>query len=319
MIPYKSRAGRAIRNFLGGTVGACAAFLMIVQAEAGEEAPKRSAPARVDLAPVDLSRACAGRDGWADPSPPSHIFGNVWYVGTCGITVVLITSDQGHVLIDGGPAKAATLVIANIEKLGFKPTDVKWIVSSHEHDDHVGALAELKRVTGAKVAALDTAAPVLATGRPGQDDPQHDIANPYPAITIDRVLRDGEVLESGPLQLTVHATPAHTAGSASWTWQSCERDVCRTVAYADSATLISADGYRFTDHPQRIADGRRGLAAIKALPCDLLMTPHPSASNLFARMAGQAPLVDANACRTYIDQAEARFADRLAKESEFGK
>lgn len=307
MIPYKSRAGRAIRNFLGGTVGACAAFLMIVRAEAGDD-PKPAVAAEK----VDLTKACEGRDGWSDPAPPAHVFGNSWFVGTCGITVLLVTSDQGHVLIDGGPASAAPLVAANIEKLGFKLRDVKWIVSSHEHDDHVGALAELKRLTGAKVAALATARDALEAGKPGKDDPQFAVANAFPRIAVDRVLHAGDTVQG----LTVHATPAHTAGSASWTWQSCDKADCRTMTYADSATLISADEYRFTDHPDRVAAGRDGLARIKALPCGILITPHPSASRLFERMAGQAPLIDADACKTYGEQAEARFAARLAKEAE---
>ncbi len=306
MIPYKSRTGRAIRNFLGGTVGACAAFLMIVRAEAGEE--PSSAPA------VDLAKACAGREGWSDPAPPAHVYGNVWYVGTCGITAVLITSDQGHVLIDGGPAEAAPLVAANIEKLGFKLSDVEWIVSSHEHDDHVGALAELKRRTGAKVAALDAAAPALAAGKPRAEDPQSAIANPFPPIAVDRVMRSGERLMLGPLELTVHATPAHSPGSASWTWRSCVKAECRTMTYADSATLISADGYSYVAHPERVAAARVGLERIKALPCGILMTPHPGASDLFARMAGRAPLEDPRACRTYGEAAEARFEARLTAE-----
>ena len=310
MIPYKSRAGRAIRNFLGGTVGACAAFLMIVRAEAGEEpAPPPAA---------DLAKACAGqegRQGWAAAAPPAHVFGNTWYVGTCGITALLVTSDRGHVLVDGGVPSAAPLVAANIEKLGFRLRDVRWIVSSHEHDDHAGALAELRRLTGAKVAAVETAAPVLATGKPRDDDPQRAVASDFAPVTVDRVLRGGEELEAGSLRLTAYATPAHSPGSTSWTWRSCAKAECRTVTYADSATVISADDYRFTDHPERIAAVRQGLARIKSLPCDIMINPHPEAGDLFARLSGGQPLGDPQACRRYGEQAEARFADRLAKEA----
>src|ERR1700712_1027962 len=130
--------------------------------------------------PADLATACNGRDGWADPAPPARIFGDTWFVGTCGISVVLITSDEGHILIDGGPVAAAPLVAANIEKLGFRLKDVRWIVFSHEHDDHVGALAELKRLTGAKVAALDVVAPQLRAGKPAADDPQLGNVHDFP-------------------------------------------------------------------------------------------------------------------------------------------
>lgn len=291
-------------------IGSCFAFLLIVRAEAGEEAATAMATASPDLA-----KACAGKDGWADPAPPAHVFANVWYVGTCGITVLLITSDQGHVLIDGGPANAAPLVAANIEKLGFKLGDVKWIVSSHEHEDHVGALAALKRLTDAKVAALDTAEAALSAGRPSDDDPQLGVAGPFPPITVDRIMRSGDVLRVGPLRLTVHATLAHAPGSTSWTWRSCDGGDCHVMTYADSATAISADGYRFGDHPITIGLVNEGLQRIKGLPCGILMTPHPGASNLFVRMAGQAPLIDPRACRTYGEQAESRFNARLMKEA----
>lgn len=272
-------------------------------------------PAAAQSSPTaDLATVCHGREGWADPAPPARIFGDTWYVGTCGITVLLITSDQGHVLIDGGPEEAAPLVAANIEKLGFKLQDVKWIVSSHEHDDHVGALAELKRRTGAKVAALESAAPQLAAGRLRDDDPQRKIAKDFPPLAVDRVLFDRDDLRLGPLVLSVRSTPAHSAGSASWTWQSCDVTRCARMTYADSATVISADGFRFSDDGDRVRTIREGLKRIGELPCGILLTPHPSASTLFARMAAKAPLEDAQACTAYAKAAEERFDARLAKE-----
>lgn len=309
MIPYKSRAGRAIRSFLGGVVGAGIAFLIVSCGKAAEP------PQPASTTGAALAKACEGKDGWSDPAPPAHVYGNTWYVGTCGITALLVTSDKGHVLIDGGPADAAPHVAANIEKLGFKLRDVKWIVSSHEHDDHVGALAALKRLTGARLAAIYTAAASLSTGKVSAEDPQKGITHDFPPVLVDRVLDDGGVLAAGPLRLTVRSTPAHSPGSASWTWESCEGDVCRTMTYADSATVISADDYRFTDHPDRVAAARNGLERIKDLPCGILMTPHPGASDLFARLAGTAPLADRNACRSYGEQAEAKLAARLATET----
>ena len=284
------------------------ALLALAATPAAAQRPVAAAPA------ANLATACQGREGWTDPAPPERLFGNTWYVGTCGITVLLITSDQGHVLIDGGPAAAAPMVAANIEKLGFKLSDVRWIVSSHEHDDHVGALAELKLLTGARLAALPAAAPLLAAGKVSAEDPQQGIANPYPEVAADRVLQDGHDLRVGPLQLTGYATPAHSPGSASWTWQTCEQARCRTITYADSATTISADGYRFSDHRNRVSSVRAGFARMREMPCEVLVTPHPSASALFARMAGQAPLADPRACERYVAAAEQRFAARLRQE-----
>ncbi|WP_067733347.1 subclass B3 metallo-beta-lactamase [Novosphingobium naphthalenivorans] len=278
-------------------------------------------PAAAEAAPTPhtmeaLAKACSGHDGWTDPAPPAHVFGNTWYVGTCGISAVLITGEKGHVLIDGGMAEAAPLVLANIAALGFKARDVRWILVSHEHFDHAGALAELQRATGAKVAAVKPAAAVLETGEPASDDPQYGDLKGIAPAKVDRILTDGDSIVVGAIAATAHVTPAHSPGSTSWTWQTCDKAfACRMIAYADSATAISAGGYRFTDHPGRVAQVREGLTRIAALPCDILLTPHPSASAMMERFAGKAPLIDASACRTYAQAAQQRFDGRLASES----
>lgn len=313
MIPYKSRTGRMIRSLLGGVIGAGAAFLLITHSQA-DEAP---APVPAYVTGSELAAACDGHDGWADPAPPARIFGNTWYVGTCGITALLVTSDDGHVLFDGGPGEAAPLIAANIERIGFKLSDVRWIASSHEHYDHVGGLAELKRLTGAQLAALAPAAAVLAAGKSDATDPQRVSAKDFAPVATDRVLEDGDQLNLGPLHFTVRATPAHSPGSASWSWQSCESAVCRTITYADSTSIISDDDYRYSDHPDRVEQARMGLARIKALPCEVLVTPHPGASNLFARLAGEAPLFDPQACRAHAERGEKQLAERLVRETPF--
>lgn len=264
-----------------------------------------------------LAEACQGRDGWADSAPPAHIVDNVWYVGTCGISAILVTGEEGHVLIDGGPEEAAPLVLANIASAGFRAQDVRWILASHEHFDHVGALAALQQATGARIAALPAAAHVLQSGKPSLDDPQGAVIKGQPPVRVARILADGDSVTLGRLTLTAHATPAHSPGSTSWTWQSCDAAFsCRMIAYADSATTISADGYRFTDHPDRVAQANAGIAAIAALPCDVLVTPHPSASGLFERLAGKAPLVDPQACMAYAARASRTFVARLAREAQ---
>ncbi|EHJ59192.1 MIM family subclass B3 metallo-beta-lactamase [Novosphingobium pentaromativorans] len=270
-------------------------------------------------APTTLATACKGldgREGWSHPAPPAHIYGNTWYVGTCGIASILVTSDDGHVLIDSGPADAAPLVLANIRKLGFDPADVRWILTSHEHHDHAGSIAELQKATGAQIAAVASARQVLESGKPSADDPQSGLIEGFPPVHVARVLVDGDSVTLGRLALTVRETPAHSPGSASWTWQACdEAFTCRMIAYADSATTISADDYRFSDHPDRIARIRTGLSRIAQLPCDILVTPHPSASNLFDRLSGKAPLVNAQACAAYSQAAGSYFAKRLAEEA----
>lgn len=297
------------RIFKTLALAALAAVTTLTAAEARTTSPKWTGERLVD--------ACGEREGWSDPAPPVRIFGNSWYVGTCGITAILVTSDDGHVLIDSGPAEAAPLVLANIRNLGFDPNDVRWILSSHEHFDHVGGVAALVRETGAQVAALASARQAMESGAPSADDPQVARLHRSAPVKVSRVLAEGDSVTLGRLSLTVHETPAHSPGSASWTWQACdEAFTCRMIAYADSTTTVSAEHYRFTDHPDRIARVRAGLARIAGMPCDILVTPHPSASNFFARVAGKAPLVDPAACEAYAKNAETRFAARLASGAE---
>ena len=137
-------------------------------------------------------------------------------------------------------------------------------------------------------------------------------------VHVDRILEDGEVLRIGNNALTVVATPGHTADGTSWTWQRCEDGRCETIAYIDSMTAISAEGYRFSDHPERIAPFHSTFERVAALDCDLLITPHPSVSDLFARLSGEAPLRDPQACRNLANTMQERLHTRLAEEAATG-
>ena len=265
----------------------------------------------------NIAAACAGRDGWADPAPPARLYGNTWYVGTCGITALLVETNAGLVLIDGGVPAAAPLVLENIRRLGFSPRLVRWILVSHEHYDHAGALPAIQRETGARAIAGPYQLAPLQSGRADAKDPQAALLakEPMQPLKIDRVMQNGMRLTVGGTSFTATATPAHSPGSTSWTWRACEGGVCRTIAYADSASTISADDYRFTDHPDRVAAVRTGLAAIANLPCDIIATPHPSGSDLLDRMSNKGLLVQYGACRRYAEAAKQRFAQRLASEA----
>ena len=291
-----------------------AALILVVAAPAAAPLAAQAGPAP-DPRVAEFLTQCEGRDGWSDPAPPFYLFGNTYGVGTCGMNALLVVSDEGLVLVDAGTTEAAPIVAENIKRLGFALSDVKWIVNSHEHWDHAGGIGPLQKMTGAKVAALAEAKTALESGKHNPIDPQGDDHPPFDKIRVDRVLADGDTVKLGALTLTAHATPAHSPGSTSWTWQSCEGSACLTVTYADSASTISTDEYRFSDHPDYVANVRHGLDKIGALDCDILVTPHPSASSVYERLAART-LVDSNACRTYSDKAKQAFDARLASEAE---
>jgi metallo-beta-lactamase class B len=263
-----------------------------------------------------IKQACGERDGWSDPAPPSHVFANVYMVGTCGITSLLITTPEGHFLIDGATDEAAEGIAANIQALGFDPRDVRYLLATHEHLDHAGGLARLKQITGAKFATREAARLGMETGLPMADDPQHGIHPAFPGIKADQIISDRETLQIGKQKMTVIATPGHTPGGTSYTWQSCNRNDCRTIVYADSLNAVSGDAYRFTDHSEYVATLRSSMARIEAIKdCDIMISPHPFQSEFFERLAGMKPLIDAGRCKQYVTAARERLDGRLAKEA----
>jgi len=141
------------------------------------------------------------------------------------------------------------------------------------------------------------------------------VNDPFAAARVDRVMSDGEELVVGQLRLTMHATPGHSPGSTSWTWQSCGEGGCPLVAYLDSVTAVSADDYRFSDHADYLAAFRHSLDKIGAIECDFVITPHPGASQLYERLAGDAPLFDDYACAHYAAWGREQLEARLAREA----
>jgi metallo-beta-lactamase class B len=291
-------------------LAALAALALCTPACASQPAP--AAPDRAGQAA--WAARCNDDDEWDKPGPPFHVFGNTWYVGTCAISSILVDSPEGAIVIDGGPIGGGKLIADNAKILGFELPHIKVLLHTHEHNDHAGGLAELQRLTGATLLASPAASPVLASGEPSKEDPQFDYHATFPAAKVGGTIADGEIVRSGEVALTALATPGHTAGALSWTWKSCEGDVCKTIVYADSLSPVSSDNYRFSDHPEYLAAFRGSIAKIAALDCDILLTPHPSASGMREKlMAGD--LAGAPTCAAYASGLTKKLDDRLAKEA----
>jgi metallo-beta-lactamase class B len=277
--------------------------------------------ATAELVP-DPRHECEYCEGWSRSREPIHIYGNTWFVGG-GVSSVLITSKDGHVLIDGGLTQTAPQVAANIAKLGFRLEDVKLIVNSHMHYDHAGGIAALQRASGAEVAASPAAKRALERGGPTEDDPQFAFGpehNNFPAVANVRAILDGETRRVGDIAITAHFTPGHTPGGTSWTWVSCDRDVCKDVVYADSLNSVSAPGFKFSADAQRVKIFERSIDTVAELKCSILLTPHPEAFDLDAKVASRAgnpkldPFIELDACKAYAAGARERLAKRLAEE-----
>lgn len=257
---------------------------------------------------------------WNAPQTPFRIYGNTWYVGPHGLSAILVDTGKGLALFDGDLPESAAQVEAHVRELGLRVRDIKWILNSHAHADHAGGIAALQRASGAQVLASAGGARELELGGADPADPQYGFGLTYTPVPQVRVVRDGEVLQLGNMAVTAHYTPGHTPGSTSWTWTSCEGARCLHMVYADSLTALAAPGYRFGDHPRYVAAFRRSIARIAALPCDILMTPHPGASDFWKRVARRtspddaAALIDAGACRAYAAAAIRTLDAELAGE-----
>ena len=226
--------------------------------------------------------------------------------------------------VDAALPQSAPLIDASLHALGLETKDIRLILTSHTHFDHIGGIAALQRASGATVAASPKSATALMEGRPTLDDPQFDIAdNAFPAVANVRLIDEGETLTLGDVRITAHFTPGHTPGSTTWTWRSCEGNRCVDVVYADSLNAVSADSFRFggTDESarDRVASFRRSIETVRELPCDVLLTPHPRFAGMKAKhaklFAGDADaFVDTASCRRYAEAADRGLARRLAAE-----
>jgi metallo-beta-lactamase class B len=273
--------------------------------------------------PQQPTPSCGQCAIWSIPQTPFKVYGNTYYVGTHGLSSILIDSGAGLVLIDGTLELSASQITASIRTLGFRIQDVKLILNSHAHYDHAGGIAELQRLSGATVVASKWSAPVLSKGDVAPDDPQYGQLQPIPPVAHVRTLRDGELLQLGNLTLTPHSTPGHTPGGTSWTWQSCEGGHCLNMVYMDSISAVSADGFKYTQRPglSQMQDFEQSLTFLETTPCDILLTPHPENSVLWDRLDKRNqgitpdPIIDPSGCKKFATTARAAVQKRVATET----
>jgi metallo-beta-lactamase class B len=246
------------------------------------------------------------------------VIGNVYYVGAKEVSSFLITTPAGHVLLDGGFAETAPLIAENVRRLGFKLEDIKLLIGSHAHADHAGGLAELKRLTGAKLLATEADAAMLEKG--GKDDFAWGDQFAFPAVKADRLLGDGEQVTLGGVTLTARLTPGHTRGCTTWTMKVEEGGKLYDVVFVGSA---SVPGYKLVGnekYPQIADDYARTFRVLKSLACDVFLAPHGSFFKLAEKArrlrqgAKENPFINPSDLGEYVKRAEADFRARLEKE-----
>ena len=258
------------------------------------------------------------RASWDKPTEPFKIIDNVYYVGTEGLASYLITSPQGHILVDTVMPEATSQIKANIEKLGFKVADIKFLLNTHAHVDHAGGLAEMKQATGAQVVAGEADKPLLEGGYyPGA---QEETVLAFPPVKVDRTVREGDTVMVGNVTLTAHETPGHSPGCTSWAFSVKDGDATRSVLIFCSGTVALNRLVANPTYPGIVDDYRKTFARAKEMKADILLAPHPDMYKMpdkRAKLANGAPnpFVDPGEFNTYAATLEKAFDDALAKQT----
>jgi metallo-beta-lactamase class B len=257
---------------------------------------------------------------WSAPTDPFRVADNLYYVGTAGISAWLITTPEGHIVIDGAMPTSAPLIQSSIRRLGFQPKDVKILLNTHAHFDHTGGLADLKRDTGARLLANPADRTALETGiYPGWEEVR-DLD--FAPVKVDGDLKDGLPVRLGDAVLTPHFTPGHSPGCTTWTFRATDRgrplDVllyCSTSVAANR--LVSRE--RGPQYPGIVEDYRNSFARLKTLKADVFLAPHGEQFGLEAKRAklksdGVNPFVDPEELARRVTASEADFSRELARQ-----
>jgi len=274
---------------------------------------------------------CAGQGGvpgkmwtWNRDFPPYRVIDNIYYVGSGEIAQFLITTPAGHILLDGGFEASVPRLRAETAALGFRFEDIRFLLTSHAHIDHVQGDALVRRLTGARVVASARDAEVLAAG--GKGEAVYDGVYSWTPCPVDRVVADGDTIALGGTTLTAHLTPGHTRGAVTWTMQAAAPDGGPVARRLDVVFFPSANinpGVRLVGnvrYPEIAEDFARSFEIWKALPCDVFLGVHGSFYDMDAKRARQRagaarnPFVDSEGYRRFVAEAETRFRDQLASE-----
>lgn len=256
---------------------------------------------------------------WNQPVTPFRIVGDVYYVGAAEVSSFLITTSQGHILLDSGFLETVPQIKENVARLGFRFEDIKILLNSHAHADHAGGLAQLKELTGAKLMVSEGDAPLLARG--GKNDANFGDGFLFQPVTADRMLRDGDTVTLGEALLTARITPGHTPGCTTWTMKVREGLKLYDVVFAGSTT---APGYKLVsnaNYPNIVQDYELTFRLLKNLPCDVFLAAHGSAFWLKDKLkqwrySPGNPFINKNGLKKYVERTEKEFRAELKRQQD---
>jgi metallo-beta-lactamase class B len=255
---------------------------------------------------------------WNQPVEPFRIAGNIYYVGASDITSYLITTPKGHIVIDSGFIETVPQITANIVKLGFKVEDVKILLNSHAHYDHAGGLAELRRLTKAKLLVSEADFDLMANG--GKGDPNFGDRFSFEGIRADKTFRDGKKVKLGGVTMTANVTSGHTPGCTTWTTETEEKSRTLKAVFICST---SAPGYKLIGnekYPNIYADYRATFARLEKLQPDIFLSAHGQQFDLQGKIermkkGGENPFIDPAGYRQYLKNSKAAIESAYKSQS----
>ena len=265
--------------------------------------------------------ALAQDPAWLESFPPFRIAPNLYYVGSRGLASYLVTTGEGHILINSNLEASVPMIRASVEQLGFRFQDIRILLISHSHYDHDAGSARIKELTGAKYMVMDGDVPTVESG--GRKDFQYgsDTAQHYPPAKVDRVLRDGDEVRLGSAVLVAHLTPGHTRGTTTWTTKVTDGGRSLDVVIIGSPNVNP--GYRLVGnaaYPRIAEDFERTFRVLKSLPVDYFLGAHGSYFDLERKVglmrqdANARPFIDREGYRAYVDNRERAFRAELTRQ-----
>jgi metallo-beta-lactamase class B len=261
---------------------------------------------------------------WTEPFQPHRIIGNVYYVGSKDLAAFLITTPQGHILINSNLATSPQQIRKSVEQLGFRFTDIKILLISHAHIDHCAGSALIKQLTGAKYMVMDADVPAIEDG--GKSDFQYGNSKDmsFPPAKVDRILHDGDEVKLRDVVLVAHLTAGHTKACTTWTLKVKDAGKIYNVVIVGSPNVNP--GYKLVNnakYPQIAQDYERTFRTLNSLPCDVFLGAHGSYYGMmekFARInSGSAnPFIDPAGYKNYVADREQAFNAELKKQQTKG-
>ena len=247
--------------------------------------------------------------GWNDAFPPHRVMDNVYYVGTKELASFLITTPEGHILMNSDYESSVPVIRASVEKLGFKFSDIKILIAGHAHPDHVEGDALVKELTGAQVVVGRLEVDAARKFRPGGKE--------HP---IDRIVDDGGTVTLGGTILTAHLMPGHTKGCLAWTTDLKENG--KSYHAFIECSLNGQFLQALDNYPGIVEDFRATYKKARTFPVDVFLSSHASFYNLAAKYEklktrGEGdpnPFVDPEGYKAHVDEYEKSFEAALAKQ-----